>query len=61
MSELKIFTEYPERTLAILQKTIRTEILRIKQGKSQIEQNMLRLDKMILSILAMPINLTEEV
>lgn len=40
MSELKIFTEYPDRAIAILQKTIRTEILRMEHGKIQIEQNL---------------------
>ena len=40
MTELKIFTEYPDRAIAILQKTIRTEILRMEQGKKQIEQKL---------------------
>ncbi len=40
MNELKIFTEYPDRAIAILQKTIRTEILRMEQGKKQIEQKL---------------------
>ena len=40
MNELKIFTEYPDRAIAILQKTIRAEILRMEQGKKQIEQKL---------------------
>jgi hypothetical protein len=40
MNELKILTEYPDRAIAILQKTIRAEILRMEQGKKQIEQKL---------------------
>ena len=40
MNELKVFTEYPDRAIAILQRTIRTEILRMEQGKKQIEQKL---------------------
>ena len=40
MNELKIFTEYPDRAISILQKTIRAEILRREQGKKQIEQKL---------------------
>ena len=40
MNELKIFTEYPDRAITILQKTICAEILRMEQGKRQIEQKL---------------------
>lgn len=40
MNELKIFTEYPDRAIAILQKTIRTEIIRMEQSKKQIEKKL---------------------
>ena len=40
MNELKIFTEYPDRAIAILQKTIRAEILRMELGKKQIEEKL---------------------
>ena len=40
MNELKILTEYPDRAIVILQKTIRAEILRMEQGKKQIEQKL---------------------
>ncbi|MCA6509624.1 MAG: hypothetical protein ACK6CP_14660 [Pseudanabaena sp.] len=40
MSELKILTDHPDRAIAILQRTIRAEVLRMQQGKVAIEQKL---------------------
>jgi hypothetical protein len=45
MSELKILTEHPDRAITILQKTIRAEILRIEQGKIQIENKLKKFEE----------------
>ena len=45
MNELKILTEYPDRAITILQKTIRAEILRMEQGKAQIEQKLRKFEQ----------------
>jgi hypothetical protein len=45
MSELKILTDYPDRAIAILQKTISAEVLRMQQGKAAIKQKLRRFEE----------------
>ncbi|MFM7602936.1 MAG: hypothetical protein ACKO7R_17350 [Pseudanabaena sp.] len=45
MSESKILTEYLDHAITILQKTIRIEILRMEQGKAQIEQKLKKFEQ----------------
>lgn len=45
MNELKISTEHPDRAIAILQRTIRAEILRTEQGKFQIKQKLKKFEQ----------------